>query len=108
MANPQRGEVAITIDGREHVLRLTLGTLAELEERLAAKSLLGLAERFESGSVPTSELIALLAAGIRGGGGAMTEPELADASFEGGAVGAMQAAMLLLARTFRPAGDGAA
>lgn len=105
MANPQRGEVAIRIDGRDHVMRLTLGVLAELEERLAARSLLALAERFESGGVPTAELIALLAAGIRGGGGAVSEDELASACIEGGAVGAMKAAMLLLSRTFQPGAD---
>ena len=51
MANPQRGEVAIRIDGREHVMRLTLGALAELEDRLKVTSLLGLAEKFETGGV---------------------------------------------------------
>lgn len=83
-------------------MRLTLGALAELEDRLKATSLLGLAEKFESGGVATIELIALLAAGIRGGGGAVTEDELAVAEIEGGAVGAMKAGLLLLSRTFQP------
>ena len=101
-ANPQRGEVAIRVDGREHVMRLTLGALAELEARLKVTSLLGLAEKFETGGVATAELIALLAAGIGGGGGALTEDELAVAQIEGGAVGAMKAGLLLLSRTFQP------
>ena len=100
--NPQRGEVAIRVDGREHVMRLTLGALAELEARLKVTSLLGLAEKFETGGVATAELIALLAAGIGGGGGAVTEDELAVAQIEGGAVGAMKAGLLLLSRTFQP------
>ncbi|MCH8167997.1 MAG: gene transfer agent family protein [Proteobacteria bacterium] len=100
--NPQRGEVAIRVDGREHVMRLTLGALAELEARLKVTSLLGLAEKFETGGVATAELIALLAAGIGGGGGAVTEDELAVAEIEGGAVGAMKAGLLLLSRTFQP------
>ena len=102
MANPQRGEVAIRIDGREHVMRLTLGALAGLEGRLKVTSLLGLAEKFETGAVATAELIALLAAGIRGGGGTVGEDELAEAEIEGGAVGAMKAGLLLLSRTFQP------
>lgn len=102
MANPQRGEVAIRIDGREHVMRLTLGALAELEDRLKVTSLLGLAEKFETGGVATAELIALLAAGIRGGGGTVTEDDLAGAEIGGGAVGAMKAGLLLLSRTFQP------
>lgn len=102
MVNPQRGEVAIRIDGREHVMRLTLGALAELEDRLQATSLLCLAEKFETGGVATAELIALLAAGIRAGGGSIAEEELAGAEIEGGAVGAMKAGLLLLSRTFQP------
>lgn len=107
MANPQRGEVALRVNGEERVMRLTLGALAELESRMASASLLDLAEKFETGGVSASELIALLAAGIRGGGGAVSEEELAEAEFEGGAVGAMRAGLLLLSRTFRPeAGAG--
>lgn len=102
MVNPQRGEVAIRIDGREHVMRLTLGALAGLEDRMQATSLLALAEKFETGGVAAAELIALLAAGIRGGGGEVTEDELAAAEIEGGAVGAMKAGLLLLSRTFQP------
>ena len=106
MANPQRGEVAIRVDGEARVMRLTLGALAELEARMEATSLLDLAEKFETGGVSASELIALLAAGIRGAGGAITEEALAGAEIEGGAVGAMRAGLLLLSRTFRPE-DGA-
>ena len=47
MVNPYRGEVALEVDGQEHVLRLTLGVLAELETDLGAGSLLALVERFE-------------------------------------------------------------
>lgn len=108
MANPQRGEVAIRVNGEERVMRLTLGALAELEARMQATSLLGLAEKFETGGVSASELIALLAAGIRGGGGAISEDELASAEIEGGAVGAMRAGLTLLSRTFRPEGGAAA
>lgn len=108
MANPQRGEVAIRVNGEERVMRLTLGALAELEARLQATSLLGLAEKFESGGVSASELIALLAAGIRGAGGAVSEEELASAEIEGGAVGAMRAGLMLLSRTFRPEGGAGA
>jgi len=108
MANPQRGEVTIRVNGEERVMRLTLGALAELEARMQATSLLGLAEKFETGGVSASELIALIAAGIRGGGGVVSEEELAAAEIEGGAVGAMRAGLTLLSRTFRPeAGAGA-
>ena len=38
MVNPQRGEVELVIDGTRHVLRLSLGALAELEDRLEAEN----------------------------------------------------------------------
>ena len=47
MANPYAGEVALVIDGQRHVLKLTLGALAELESALGADSLVALVERFE-------------------------------------------------------------
>ena len=101
MANSQRGEVELRVNGEVRVMRLSLGALAELEARMEATSLLGLAEKFETGGVSASELIALLAAGIRGAGGAISEEELGMADIEGGAVGAMRAGLLLLSRTFR-------
>ena len=102
--NPYRGEVGIVIDGRSRTMRLTLGALAALEARLEAGSLIGLAERFEDGKVTTADLIALLAAGLSGGGEPVDEAELARAEIEGGAVGAMRAGMALLAGAFQQDG----
>ncbi len=102
--NPHRGEVAIVIDGRSRTMRLTLGALAALEARLQAGSLVGLAERFEDGKVATADLIALLSAGLSAAGEPVDEAELARAEIEGGAVGAMRAGMVLLARAFRQDG----
>ncbi|MEM6621571.1 MAG: gene transfer agent family protein [Pseudomonadota bacterium] len=106
MANPQRGEIALCIDGTERRLRLTLGSLAALETRLQAGSLMGLAERFETGRVATADLIALLAAGLEGAGECIDEASLAQAEIEGGASGAMRAGMSLLGRAFQPLEDG--
>ncbi|WP_144430701.1 GTA-gp10 family protein, partial [Jannaschia donghaensis] len=36
--NPFAGEVALVLDGERHLLKLTLGALAELEADLAAGS----------------------------------------------------------------------
>lgn len=102
MTNPHRGEVSVTIDGRPCTMRLTLGALAALEARLAAGSLMGLAERFDDGRVATGDLIALLAAGLSGAGEPVDEAALASAEIEGGAVGAMRAGMALLSAAFRP------
>ncbi|MEQ6247740.1 gene transfer agent family protein [Sulfitobacter sp. HNIBRBA3233] len=100
MTNRWRGEVALTIDGKLHQMRLTLGALAELEEDLDASTLLELVERFESGRFSARDILALLHAGLRGGG-YQTDPDaLAQAHIEGGPVAASRAAAELLARAF--------
>ncbi|MEL6218097.1 MAG: gene transfer agent family protein [Pseudomonadota bacterium] len=101
-ANPWRGEVAIVIDGTPRRMRLTLGALAALEARLGTTSILALAERFESGAVSASELLALLSAGLTGAGEPVTEEALAAAEIEGGAVGALKAGLALMAAAFQP------
>ena len=100
MANAQRGEIAAVIGGEERVLCLTLGALAELEARLMAGDLVGLAERFASGRVSARDLTAILGAGLRGGGNALTDDDLARLAIEGGLTGAVEIAARLLRATF--------
>ena len=100
MGNPQRGEIDAVIGGERKVLCLTLGALAELESRLQAGDLVGLAERFSSGRVSARDLTAILGAGLRGGGNAITDDDLARLSIEGGLKGAAEIAGRLLRATF--------
>lgn len=100
MANPYRGDVEVTLDGVCYVARLTLGALAELEERLDATSLVGLVERFEGNAFSSRDVVALLSAGLRGGGAEMSDAALMQADFEGGPMAAARAAAELLARAF--------
>ena len=102
MANPHRGEVEIVIDGRPRTARLTLHALAELEEDLAAPSLVALVERFETGAFSSRDVLAVLVAGLRGGGWEGRAADLAQVEIAGGALGAAQAAARLLARAFAP------
>lgn len=104
MPNIHRGEIAAVIGGEEKVLCLTLGALAELEARLGAGDLVGLAERFAAGRVSARDLTAILGAGLRGGGNAVTDDDLARMSIEGGLRGAAELAAKLLRTTF---GDAA-
>jgi hypothetical protein len=100
MTNVQRGEIAAVVDGEERVLCLTLGALAELEARLGAGDLVGLGERFASGRVSARDLTAIIGAGLRGGGNAVTDDELARMTIEGGLRGAAEVATRLLRATF--------
>ena len=106
MANPYAGEVAIVLDGRTHVAKLTLGALAELEAAVDAGSLVDLVERFEAGQFTTRDVLALIVAGLRGGGWQGSVADLLHADIGGGPVRAAQAAAELLARAFALPGEG--
>ncbi len=100
MANPWEGEVAVRIDGERHIMRLTLGALAELEAGLGADSLLALVQRFEDGSFSTRDVLALIVAGLRGGGWRGDASDLLTAEIGGGATEAARLAGQLLVRAF--------
>lgn len=85
-------------------MRLTLGALAELEATLETGTLVELAERFESGRFSTRDVLALIVAGLRGGGWRGSASDLLSAEIEGGPVGAARAAGMLLARAFEVPG----
>lgn len=102
--NPWAGEVAVTIDGQRQLARLTLGALAGLEAELGTGSLTELVERFEGGRFSASDIVAVLVAGLRGGGWQGTSEDLLAADLAGGPVGAAQVAAELLVRAFQVAG----
>lgn len=101
-ANPYRGEVSLIINGQTHGLRLTLGALAELEAGLEADSLIALVQRFETATFSSRDIIALLMAGLKGGGWQGHPDDLLGAEIEGGPQQAAQTAALLLLRAFGP------
>lgn len=101
MANPWAGEVALVIDGERRVAKLTLGALAELEDQMDAGSLADLVARFEGDALMARDVLALVAAGLRGGGWTGSARELMTAEIEGGVLEAARVAALLLARAFR-------
>lgn len=108
MVNPWRGEVEIVIDGEARAMRLTLGALAELEATLGEDSLVALVGRLETGQFSSRDVLALIVAGLRGGGWQGRAGDLVAAEIEGGPIAAAKAAALLLARAFAPAGSGSA
>lgn len=90
----------LVINGEAQVMRLTLGALAELEDSLGESSLVALVERFESNRFSSRDVLALLGAGLRGGGCDVAAEDLLQAQIEGGPMAAARAAAELLARAF--------
>jgi len=107
MANPWAGEVALVVNGVPMVAKLTLGALAELEAGLGAGTLVELVERFESRRFSTRDVVAVLVAGLCGGGWVGTADDLARADFGGGPMEAVRVAAELLARAFAIPESGA-
>ena len=76
--NRRRGEVAAELDGQSFRLCLTLGALAELEAAYEADDLGALVEHFAGGRLSARDLIRIVGAGLRGGGNAVTDDEVAE------------------------------
>jgi len=100
MGNPFASEVALVLEGERHVLKLTLGALAELEAAMGEDTLVALVGRFEGGSFSSRDVMRLIVAGLRGGGWQGRAEDLLHAEIEGGPMAAARAAALLLARAF--------
>ncbi|CAM3076062.1 gene transfer agent family protein [Paracoccus nototheniae] len=106
MVNPMRGEVALVLDGQPHVARLTLGALAELEQGLddansSGAGLNGLVARMDEGRFASRDILAVLVAGLRGGGWQGQAGDLMAVQIEGGPLEAARIAARLLALAFR-------
>ncbi|WP_411816193.1 GTA-gp10 family protein [Hyphococcus sp. DH-69] len=65
MTHP-RGDVRLQINGEERVLRLTLGALADIEDKLGGGDLAALQERLKNPRI--SDIVLILHALIAGGG----------------------------------------
>ena len=100
MINRHRGESALMVDGEPLPMRLTLGALAELEHAFSVDSLPALGERFAGGRLSARDVTRILAAGLRGAGGNVSEDQVAALAFDGGLNGAIRAAIALLDATF--------
>lgn len=106
MANPWAGEVEVVLGAERRVAKLTLGALAELEAGLGEASLMDLVRRFESGAFSSRDVLALIVAGLRGGGWEGRAEDLRTLEIGGGPVGAARIAAELLARAFTVPGQG--
>ncbi|MXU66319.1 gene transfer agent family protein [Rhodobacteraceae bacterium KN286] len=85
-------------------MRLTLQALAELEEVLGTGAVSELVGRFERGAFSAGDLMALLHAGLRGGGWDIDRAGFAALDLDGSPVALAEAGARLLAAAFVPEG----
>lgn len=100
MANPFQGEVALTLNGERHVLKLTLGALAELEAGLETATLVELIERYEAGQFSSADVLRVVVAGLRGGGWKGGYDDILTADIKGGPLEAARVGAELISRAF--------
>jgi len=100
MANKHRGEIEATLSGVPYRLVLTLGALAELEDAFGDGDMLALAARFETGRLSARDCVRIIAAGLRGGGHAVSDADVAAMQSDGGAAGFVDIVARLLTATF--------
>jgi hypothetical protein len=67
---------------------------------LGEDTLVALVQRFENGAFASRDVMALIVAGLRGGGWTGTEADLLTAEIDDGPIGAARVAAQLLARAF--------
>lgn len=96
MTHP-RGDVRLTINGEEKTLRLTLGALADIEDRLGGGDLTALQARLKNPRV--ADIILVLHALLAGGGAALTLEALKASDLDLGE------ATRAIARAFESLGD---
>lgn len=101
-ANRRRGEIEAVIDGERRILCITLGALAELETAFGVDNIADLAGRFAGGRIATRDVMAIIAAGLRGGGNVVDDDDIAEIRVEGGIGGAIGLAARLLDSAFSP------
>jgi hypothetical protein len=104
-ANRVRGEIETVINGERRILCMTLGALAELETAFGVDNIGDLATRFSGGRIGIRDVMAIIAAGLRGGGNVVEDNDLDDMRVEGGLGGAISLAATLLASAFAPEGQ---
>lgn len=107
MVNRYRGEIEAEIGGSVRVLCLTLGGLAEIEQALGLDDLGALPEHFAQGKLRAQALIAILGAGLRGGGLSCTNEEVAQMHTPHGLTGFAEIVARLLEATFTPPAEQA-
>ncbi|TMV90116.1 gene transfer agent family protein [Thioclava sp. BHET1] len=109
MVNPWAGEVEIMLDGEPYRAKLTLGALAELEAAInESGGMIALVERFDQNRFSSGDVLALIVAGLRGGGWEGDAARLRCVEIGSGPLAAAAKAAELLARAFSvPGEDGA-
>ncbi len=79
-ANPHRGEISVTLDGVEYVLRPTAQAMVSIEERLNIGILALIARAYEKRDIRLTDIAVIIAEGIRAQGREIDDKMMANVS----------------------------
>lgn len=101
LANPQRNEIVIKLNGHDYLVRPTFNFIAEIEELFDAPLTEIVLTKLQSGRVKTREVAAIIEAGARAAGQTVDEEALQNDIAETGAIESINQVVPLLLRAFQ-------
>lgn len=108
MVNQSRGEISVELDGRQWTLCLTLGSLSELEAHFRVNDISGLASILSSGNISSKDIMAIIAAGLKGGGYTLSIEDVSEMRHKDGPAGYAKITADLLSASFGVASENTA
>lgn len=100
LANPQRAEAVIKLGTTEFVARPSFSFIAEVEDHFNLPLANIIFDRLQTGNVRAVDIVAIIAAGIRGAGEVPDLGAIQEAIAETGTVEATQALVPLISNAF--------
>ena len=104
MANPLRGQIKVSLGGKDYNVRLTIDSLMQIESVLD-KGIIKVANDMSQGDVRLRDLQAILLPALRGGGNDFQDKEVAKIIGEAGIVEATRVVANLLAESLTDNSD---
>jgi hypothetical protein len=104
MTNPLKGEVNLSLGGKDYKARLTIDAIMQVEQSVGC-GILKLAQRMADADVRVTDIIAVLTPALRGGGNNVQPKDVTKIVESAGLVDSTQAVATLLTQSISPQED---
>ena len=104
MANPLKGQIKVSLAGKDYNVRLTIDSLMQIESALD-KGIIKIANDMSQGDVRLRDLNAVLLPALRGGGNDLQQKDVSKIIADTGIVGVTKVVANLLAQSLTDDSD---
>lgn len=104
MTNPMKGEIQLSLGGKDYKARLTIDAIMQIEASVGC-GILKLAQRMADADVRVTDIISVLTPALRGGGNNFQPKDVTKIVEESGLIDATQAVATLLTQSISPQDD---